>query len=211
MRSGWRGFSRWRNRQRRWPAGGGRQPATHPPALDHSTKNDGFIDPLHRPSQSVQALHRRRPAAVIFADLTLDIVAASSSPCSVRPVPANRPCSTCSAASICRTRGRFTLAASWLTALPEAERTRFRRRHIGFVFQFFNLIPTLTVAENLLLAAGVERTRRRLTSATGRWNCWITSGWATVETASRNGCPAGSNSGWPWPGRWFTPLAAAGR
>ncbi|MBL8260594.1 MAG: ABC transporter ATP-binding protein [Candidatus Competibacteraceae bacterium] len=35
--------------------------------------------------------------------------------------------------------------------LTEKERTLFRRRHIGFVFQFFNLIPTLTVEENLLL------------------------------------------------------------
>jgi putative ABC transport system ATP-binding protein len=33
----------------------------------------------------------------------------------------------------------------------ETQRTLFRRRHIGFVFQFFNLIPTLTVLENLLL------------------------------------------------------------
>jgi putative ABC transport system ATP-binding protein len=38
-----------------------------------------------------------------------------------------------------------------LTALTERERTLFRRRHIGFVFQFFNLLPTLTVLENLLL------------------------------------------------------------
>ena len=38
-----------------------------------------------------------------------------------------------------------------LAALTESERTHFRRRHIGFVFQFFNLIPTLTVQENLLL------------------------------------------------------------
>ena len=38
-----------------------------------------------------------------------------------------------------------------LTTLTEVERTRFRRRHIGFVFQFFNLLPTLTVLENLLL------------------------------------------------------------
>lgn len=36
-------------------------------------------------------------------------------------------------------------------ALTENERTLFRRRHIGFVFQFFNLIPTLTVEENVLL------------------------------------------------------------
>ena len=35
--------------------------------------------------------------------------------------------------------------------LSERERTLFRRDRIGFVFQFFNLIPTLTVAENLLL------------------------------------------------------------
>ncbi|MGB5637979.1 MAG: ABC transporter ATP-binding protein, partial [Sedimenticolaceae bacterium] len=33
----------------------------------------------------------------------------------------------------------------------EPQRTLFRRRHIGFVFQFFNLIPTLTVGENIAL------------------------------------------------------------
>lgn len=38
-----------------------------------------------------------------------------------------------------------------LTALSERERTVFRRERLGFVFQFFNLIPTLTVLENLLL------------------------------------------------------------
>ena len=38
-----------------------------------------------------------------------------------------------------------------ITGLSEHERTLFRRKHIGFIFQFFNLIPTLTVEENLLL------------------------------------------------------------
>lgn len=38
-----------------------------------------------------------------------------------------------------------------LTCLSEHQRTLFRRRHIGFVFQFFNLVPTLTVLENVLL------------------------------------------------------------
>lgn len=38
-----------------------------------------------------------------------------------------------------------------LTRLSEKERTLFRRRHIGFVFQSFNLIPTLTVEENVTL------------------------------------------------------------
>jgi putative ABC transport system ATP-binding protein len=38
-----------------------------------------------------------------------------------------------------------------LTKISERERTLFRRQHIGFIFQFFNLLPTLTVEENLLL------------------------------------------------------------
>jgi putative ABC transport system ATP-binding protein len=38
-----------------------------------------------------------------------------------------------------------------LTTLGEHERTLFRRRHIGIIFQFFNLIPTLTVLENVTL------------------------------------------------------------
>lgn len=35
--------------------------------------------------------------------------------------------------------------------MSETQRTIFRRHHLGFIFQFFNLIPTLTVEENLLL------------------------------------------------------------
>jgi len=38
-----------------------------------------------------------------------------------------------------------------ITALGEPELTLLRRREIGFIYQFFNLIPTLTVAENLSL------------------------------------------------------------
>ena len=40
-----------------------------------------------------------------------------------------------------------------LPRLDEAARTRFRRRHVGFVFQFFNLVPTLTARENVALLA----------------------------------------------------------
>jgi putative ABC transport system ATP-binding protein len=47
--------------------------------------------------------------------------------------------------------GEVTVDGINLTRLAERARTLFRRSHIGFVFQFFNLIPTLTVLENLLL------------------------------------------------------------
>jgi putative ABC transport system ATP-binding protein len=49
------------------------------------------------------------------------------------------------------TTGAVLVNGTDLTALDEQARTRFRRRHIGFVFQFFNLIPLLTVEENVLL------------------------------------------------------------
>jgi putative ABC transport system ATP-binding protein len=47
--------------------------------------------------------------------------------------------------------GQITIGDVPITALSERKRTLFRRDHIGFVFQFFNLIPTLTVLENVTL------------------------------------------------------------
>ncbi|MFP4623961.1 MAG: ABC transporter ATP-binding protein [Gemmatimonadota bacterium] len=49
------------------------------------------------------------------------------------------------------TAGSVRIDGGLLTAMTERERTLFRRDRIGFIFQFFNLIPTLTVEENLLL------------------------------------------------------------
>ena len=47
--------------------------------------------------------------------------------------------------------GSIRIAKTMLNELDEHQRTLFRRKNIGFVFQSFNLIPTLTVEENLLL------------------------------------------------------------
>lgn len=49
------------------------------------------------------------------------------------------------------TSGEIIIDGSNLALLSEQQRTLFRRRQTGFIFQFFNLIPTLTVLENLLL------------------------------------------------------------
>ena len=47
--------------------------------------------------------------------------------------------------------GQVIVAGVDLTGLNEHERTLFRRQHIGFVYQSFNLVPTLTVADNVRL------------------------------------------------------------
>src|SRR3990172_5104205 len=65
------------------------------------------------------------------------------------------------------TSGEVILAGQPLSQLRDAELTRIRRLKVGFVFQFYNLIPTLTAAENIALpllidGAPVERYRERL-------------------------------------------------
>jgi putative ABC transport system ATP-binding protein len=62
--------------------------------------------------------------------------------------------------------GRVIFAGQDLSALREPERTLFRRRKVGFVYQFFNLLPTLDVEENVRLVlsldgVGVAAVRRR--------------------------------------------------
>jgi putative ABC transport system ATP-binding protein len=47
--------------------------------------------------------------------------------------------------------GRVLVAGVDLTGLSERDRTLFRREHIGFVYQAFNLVPTLDVADNIRL------------------------------------------------------------
>jgi putative ABC transport system ATP-binding protein len=70
------------------------------------------------------------------------------------------------------TSGRVVIGDTDLSALTETERTLFRREHIGFVFQSFNLISTLTVAENITLplelAGRVEQERERALSVLDR-------------------------------------------
>jgi len=50
------------------------------------------------------------------------------------------------------TRGRIGFRGEELTSLDQRALARYRRRHVGFVFQFYNLIPSLTARENVELA-----------------------------------------------------------
>lgn len=61
-------------------------------------------------------------------------------------------------------QGEVRLLGQHLGGLGEPALTLLRRRHIGFIYQFFNLIPTLTLAENLALPLelnGIAVTERR--------------------------------------------------
>ena len=64
------------------------------------------------------------------------------------------------------TAGDVFIRGEPITRFDERRRTLFRRDHIGFVFQFFNLIPTLTVLENVTLPQELAgRDRREVEAA----------------------------------------------
>jgi putative ABC transport system ATP-binding protein len=66
------------------------------------------------------------------------------------------------------TTGDIWLNDGHLNRLDENERARLRRRNVGFVFQSFHLLPSLTALENVMLAleiAGIDEPRKRATVA----------------------------------------------
>jgi putative ABC transport system ATP-binding protein len=69
------------------------------------------------------------------------------------------------------TSGEYTLAGVPISQIDSEERARLRNREIGFVFQSFNLIPEMTVAENVALplsyraGVGASQSRRAVTAA----------------------------------------------
>jgi putative ABC transport system ATP-binding protein len=69
------------------------------------------------------------------------------------------------------TAGAVTIAGTDITRLHDTELTKLRRKHIGFVFQFFNLLPMLTARENVVLPlelAGTKPDRGWVDELTGK-------------------------------------------
>ncbi|MCI0519514.1 MAG: ABC transporter ATP-binding protein [Chloroflexi bacterium] len=68
------------------------------------------------------------------------------------------------------TRGSLTVCGQNLAGSSESQLNEFRRKHIGFIFQFYNLLPSLNAVENAalpLLAQGFSR--RQALSQGGEW------------------------------------------
>ncbi len=63
------------------------------------------------------------------------------------------------------TSGEIHVAGVPLHATDEKARTRYRREDVGIVFQFFNLMPTMTVSENVALPLLLQKTKRKIAEA----------------------------------------------
>ncbi len=81
---------------------------------------------------------------------------ASSSPSWGRPAPGKSTLMHILAGLDTPTSGTVSIAGTEITTLSDAKLTRLRRDHIGFVFQFFNLLPMLTAEENILLPLSIS-------------------------------------------------------
>ena len=96
--------------------------------------------------------------------------------------------------------GSIKIGGSDLARMKDNAKTRYRATKMGFVFQFYNLLPVLTVMENVELPLLVSRTKASEARAKAR---------AAVEVVGLSGSgttlrsyPAGSSKGSPSLGRW---------
>ncbi len=105
------------------------------------------------------------------------------------------------------TAGEVWLDGERIDELSETDLARLRRRKVGFVFQFFNLVPTLTAVENIelpLLLVG--RRRRKARQAANELMSDL--GIHGKAEPLRPSCPAGSSSGSHSRARWRTGLTS---
>jgi ABC-type glutathione transport system ATPase component len=97
------------------------------------------------------------------------------------------------------TSGTVRFLATDLAALSRRRQAVLRRRRIGFVFQDLNLVPELSVAENIALPLRLDHRR-----AGGPTSSWPRRGWGWAAASCGGGppnSPAASSSGWRSPGR----------
>jgi ABC transporter len=98
------------------------------------------------------------------------------------------------------TQGSIELDGTDLSALPEAQLTWLRADKIGFIFQTFNLIPTLSAAENVEASS---RSPPASPSAAGGWPPrWTPSAWPTALRTCPPNCRVASSSGSQSPAPW---------
>ena len=93
--------------------------------------------------------------------------------------------------------GRIRIGGEEITGMKPEELSDYRRETLGFVFQFYNLIPDLTVRENIEVCRYLSA--EPLESGYC-WRFWVL--WST-RTNFRLSSPVDSSRGAPLPGRWL--------
>ena len=132
--------------------------------------------------------------------ITVEFERAASPRSWARRAPGKSTLLHCLAGLDALTSGTVFIGDTDLTTLNDKQLTLLRRDRIGFVFQAFNLVPTLTAEENITLPlalAGRKPDQEWLRHA-GRPRSASPTGSAT----GRRSCPAASSSASPPPGRW---------
>ena len=100
------------------------------------------------------------------------------------------------------TSGTVTVAGERVDTLSETGLARYRRRQVGMIFQFFNLLDDMTVLDNVLLPAQLAGMRTAPARARAAELLRGAAHRKAPRTPTRRGCPAGSGSGWRSPGPW---------
>ena len=90
------------------------------------------------------------------------------------------------------TEGSVTIGGQDITQLSDNDLTLLRREHIGFIFQFFNLLPMLTAAENVVLPLSLAG--RQAGPPSGCGSSPTRSASATASVTARPSSPAASSS-----------------
>lgn len=88
---------------------------------------------------------------IVFRDLALEVLAGESLALTGRSGAGKSTLLNLVAGIDTADAGSVTILGRPLASLDDAARTRLRRQHVGFVFQFFNLLPALSVLDNVCL------------------------------------------------------------
>ena len=100
--------------------------------------------------------------------------------------------------------GEVVVAGESLVGKTESELAIMRRKHIGIVFQFFNLLEGMTVLENVVMPALIAGRKRKAAETAGPRPARPARASATRPSRRPACCPAVSGSGWRSPERWPT-------
>lgn len=96
------------------------------------------------------------------------------------------------------TSGDVFVGGSLMSRLKASERARLRRTTVGYVFQDYNLIPTLTAGENVAMPLDLDGVSGRTSRKAAR-AALAEIGLAGVADRFPMNCPAGNDSVWPSP------------